>query len=390
MIPQMIPFLKTSSIMATLPSTRFVFDRKHTATKETKGLVQLEILYKGKRKFVGTGIKLYIDQWRDKSHVVNTTEREQLNTRLDVIKSTVDNYINNVYANGKVFDFDTFSKWLAHSQKQEQPFIEWLEDRIVRRTDTTASTKRTQLKLVKVLTDWGGITTFSDLNSSGINLFDDYLQAKGIKQTTVWSYHKTLKTYINDAMRHDLITDNPYRTFKSNKGKSEWGRFLSLEEVAKIENATLPSGSLQRVRDLFLFQCYTGISYADLFTTNYKQYNVVDGIRLLNALRHKTHAPFTTILSDKAMAILQRYNYTFCPITNSQYNLRLKLVATACGINKPIASHWGRRTCGMVMLNEGIPIEVVAKVLGHANINTTQECYAKVLDYTIAQAFKKK
>ena len=52
----------------------------------------------------------------------------------------------------------------------------------------------------------------------------------------------------------------------------------------------------------------------------------------------------------------------------------------ACDIDKPLATHWARRTCGMLMLNKGYSIEVVAKVLGHSDIKTTQHCYAKILD----------
>ena len=61
----------------------------------------------------------------------------------------------------------------------------------------------------------------------------------------------------------------------------------------------------------------------------------------------------------------------------------------ACDIDKPLATHWARRTCGMLMLNKGYSIEVVAKVLGHSDIKTTQHCYAKILDRTVIDSFKK-
>lgn len=61
----------------------------------------------------------------------------------------------------------------------------------------------------------------------------------------------------------------------------------------------------------------------------------------------------------------------------------------ACNIDKPLATHWARRTCGMLMLNKGYSIEVVAKVLGHSDIKTTQQCYAKILDRTVIDSFKK-
>ena len=69
--------------------------------------------------------------------------------------------------------------------------------------------------------------------------------------------------------------------------------------------------------------------------------------------------------------------------------MRLKLVAQAAGIERPIASHWGRRTCGMYLLNNGFSMEVVAKVLGHSSIRTTEAIYAKILDRSVEDAFNK-
>lgn len=375
---------------ATLPSTRFVFDRKHTATKERKALVQLEILYKGRRKFISTGVKLYRDQWSDKSLVINTCERDQFNSRLQDIKEKIDTYINNVYDAGREFDFDTFGTWLNTStQKQEETFIDFVERRVLERTDIVDSSRKTQMKLVSLLRRWGGVVRFEDLTKKNILLFDDYLHSQGVRQATVWSYHKTMKTYIHEAMRREIISQDPYLSFKTARGKSEWGRFLTADEVAAIEDAALPTASLQHVRDLFLLQCYTGLAYADIMQVDFRSFRIVDGIRLLTAPRKKTHATYTTVISDKALNIITRYDYRLPHMSNQQYNLRLKIIADAAGISKPIASHWGRRTCGMLLLNDGIPIEIVAKVLGHTSIKTTQEAYARILDYTVAQAFKK-
>lgn len=76
-------------------------------------------------------------------------------------------------------------------------------------------------------------------------------------------------------------------------------------------------------------------------------------------------------------------------MTNQQYNMRLKIVAESAGIDKKISSHWLRRSTGMFLLNNGFSIEVVAKVLGHKNIQTTQKAYAHILNKTVEQAFDK-
>ena len=75
-------------------------------------------------------------------------------------------------------------------------------------------------------------------------------------------------------------------------------------------------------------------------------------------------------------------------MANQQYNTRLKLVADAAGIDKPISSHWARRSSAMCMINEGVPMDVISKIMGHTNIAQTAE-YAHVIDKTIVREIKK-
>ena len=65
--------------------------------------------------------------------------------------------------------------------------------------------------------------------------------------------------------------------------------------------------------------------------------------------------------------------------------MRLKVLADAAGVDKPISSHWARHTCGMLLLNKGVSMEVVAKILGHSSIKTTERVYAKVLRKTVVR-----
>lgn len=372
------------------PTTRLVFDRKKTASKEKTALVQIEIMYARKRKYLTTGVRVYKDQWTDRAHVVNRSDMIVLNRRIDETKARIDTYINEIIKKGQTFDFDTFTRWLEADDTRKISFIDWVEGRIATRPDIAESTRRTQRKLVGVLHDFGLIVSFDELTSANVSKFGDWLQAKGIKQTTQWSYHKTLKTYIREAMRNELITKDPYANIKIDRGRSEWGRFLTPEEVERLEVAEMPTESIAHVRDLFLIQCYTGLAYADLMNANFRHAENVDGVRILREERKKTGVTYTTVITDKAMAILEHYDYNLPKISNVQYNLRLKIAAQAAGIDKPVASHYGRRTCGMLLLNEGFPIEIVAKVLGHSNIKTTQEAYARILDKTVAAEFAKR
>ena len=98
---------------------------------------------------------------------------------------------------------------------------------------------------------------------------------------------------------------------------------------------------------------------------------------------------FTFVLTPKAKAILERYNYVMPKTTNQQYNTRLKIIADAAGIDKSISTHDGRRSCGYILLNAGVPWSVVTRVLGHSSVRQTEKAYARLLDDTIAEEIKK-
>lgn len=372
------------------PTTRIVFDRKHVSSNTKEGLVQLEVLFKGVRRYFSTGVKVTKNRWSRSGKVTGCMDMIVMNRRIDEMKRMVDKYIVGLMENEEPFDFDRFKAWMVASDEQGIGFVDWVEKRIAERNDIRKSTKRNHMKLVALLRKIGNIRTFADVTKKNVLKMDTYLHSTGIRQTTIASYHKFMKTYVHDAMSSGLIEKDPYIGVKIDIGKSVWGRFLTVDEVEAIEKAEMPTESMERVKDLFLFQCYTGLAYADLMRFDMSKAVKGEKYYLVTDDRKKTGEGYTVVLMEKAMDILKKYDYKLPKMTCEQYNMRLKIMADACGIEKPIASHFGRRTCGMLLLNYGFPIEIVSKVLGHSNIKTTQQAYAKILDRTVENEFIKK
>lgn len=372
------------------PTTRIVFDRKHVSSNTKEGLVQLEVLFKGVRRYFSTGVKVTKNRWSRSGKVTGYMDMIVMNRRIDEMKRMVDKYIVGLMENEEPFDFDRFKAWMVASDEQGIGFVDWVEKRIAERNDIRKSTKRNHMKLVALLRKIGNIRTFADVTKKNVLKMDTYLHSTGIRQTTIASYHKFMKTYVHDAMSSGLIEKDPYIGVKIDIGKSVWGRFLTVDEVDAIEKTEMPTESLKRVKDLFLFQCYTGLAYADLMRFDMSKAVKGEKYYLVTDDRKKTGEGYTVVLMEKAMDILKKYDYKLPKMTCEQYNMRLKIMADACGIEKPIASHFGRRTCGMLLLNYGFPIEIVSKVLGHSNIKTTQQAYAKILDRTVENEFIKK
>lgn len=206
---------------------------------------------------------------------------------------------------------------------------------------------------------------------------------KEYKQQTVNSYLSRLRSVYIWASNNGKCTTNPFAQFKLVKPKSDI-TYLTLNELKILEDKELHTDRLENVRDLFLFQCNTALSYSDMAQLTEADIQYDNQNRpYIQKQRQKTSVTYTIPLLPKALAILAKYNYQLPCLSNQKYNAYLKEIADICGIQKNLHTHLGRHTFATVALNSGIPIEIVSKVLGHSSIKMTQAHYAKLLDSTI-------
>lgn len=134
----------------------------------------------------------------------------------------------------------------------------------------------------------------------------------------------------------------------------------------------------ERVRDLFIFQCFTGLSYIDLMAFSPEWIREIDGYKVFSDNRSKTDVGFLSILLPEAEEVLKRYDGKLPKLSNQKYNDYLKLIETATGIRKHLTTHVARHTFATYLLNKDIPIETVSKAVGHTSIKQTQH-YARML-----------
>jgi len=384
------------------PSTRFVFDRKKTATKRKDAIVQVEILLSGKKKYVSTGVKVYKDQWNDKSHVINRDDMLSLNARIDSTKNLIDTYINDLISRNEPFDWDSFDRFINHNGSKKETFIDYINSRIEERTDISAGTKKCHRKILSSLDEYGRLTGFDQLTKANISDYYEWLLGRDVKiigkdgrettkkmaVSTVASYMKILRTYIHDAIMREKIDRDPSVGIKVKRGDYEQTRWLTEDEVHRIENATMPNGSLVRVRDLFIFSCYCGLAYSDLMDFNAEKLEKDGDYTYLYGHRVKTGEEYIVLILPKAQEILEKYNYNLPKYSNQQYNKRLKEVAEVAHVDKALSSHYGRITAGFMALNSGVRIEVVSKMLGHATISETQRTYSRILKKTVVSEMR--
>jgi site-specific recombinase XerD len=196
-----------------------------------------------------------------------------------------------------------------------------------------------------------------------------------------------LKQIISIALKNRYITNDPFDDYKLGY-KPVNKEFLIEPEIKKLMNKKFSAKRLEEVRDVFLFQIFTGLAYID--AANLTKENIFEdglGQKWIRLTRQKSSVQANIPLLDVPLSILKKYkgleNGKLLPIhTNQKMNEYLKEIAALCGINKRLTTHCGRHSFSTLMLTKGISIESVSKMLGHTNITTTQ-IYAKVLNQKI-------
>lgn len=373
------------------PNLTFIYDRKKQATKSTPAPVELRIIWKRKARYISTGIRLLPKEWKNGT-VTNRLDMLEIQQTLDTMMKNVRRIINEMSDSGELNTAEIKSR-LVRMVANEQSFLEYIEERAkVRVYGKSKDTAQRYERFRKWLVDWGKIVFFSDVTDANIVKMDEVLNAKGMKNYSKWNnYHRFMNSFILDAIDDGYLRRNPYKWLHIAKDRTTGiGKYLSPEELEKVEKAVMPTKSLERVRDLFVFQTYTCMSYTDLASFKIERAEEKNGVMIYTSKRGKTSQEFTFVLLDKAMAVLNKYKKRLPLLSNVKYNEYLKIVVQAAGVDQPlITSHWARHTGATLLLNSGVDMEVVAKILGHASTKQTRQTYAKLLDETIIREMQK-
>ncbi|ALO48384.1 site-specific integrase [Hoylesella enoeca] len=238
------------------------------------------------------------------------------------------------------------------------------------------------------------------------DLFEEYrffLKKRGLKGTTINNYLCWLSRLMFRAVSQRIIRCNPFEHAKYEKEEKKI-RFLQKSDVAKLMVMTMNDREAEQARLMFVFSCFTGLAIADMEHLQYKHIQTAaDGRKYIRKERQKTKVEFVVPLHPIAEAIIrhcleeQKGNEEQQTVkekgkkhifprecSRSVIDGRQSFVGKACGIKERLSFHMARHTFGTMSLSAGIPIESIAKMMGHASLSSTQ-IYAHVTDKKISE-----
>jgi site-specific recombinase XerD len=240
--------------------------------------------------------------------------------------------------------------------------------------------------------------TINEIDISIIKKFEHFLLTeRNCNHNSATKRLQQLKKVLRFARISGFTSVDPFDSYPL-KVKPTHRTIITKEELSKIESFEPQTESLRQLKDIFLFQCYTGLSHVDLQKLHSSNIQKgVDNTDWIYMNRTKTNTPIKIPLLPLPQSILLKYQHysvknqgRLLPVpTNQVMNRSLKILAKILGINKQLTTHMARHCFATtVTLSNGVPIEIVSKLLAHTNIRTTQ-IYAKVLDGNILEAMDK-
>ena len=371
--------------------------------------VYARVTVNGKRVNISLKRKVILSEWDSaKSKLKGSNQEAKLFNRfLEQVRSQIYLAYEQLLSENKLITAQAIKARYLGEDEQHRSLLELFEYHNTTMSknlhkDTMRHYKTTQNYLKSFLSK--KIKTdniyLSNLDYSFIVDFEYYLKAheptdhqRKISNNTAMKHLQRLRKMVTMAYHLEWIDRDPFVRFKSSFEKRE-REFLSESELLKLENFHSPVNRLNIVKDLFVFSCYTGISYIDL--NKLTRDNIVKGIdgnEWLITKRQKTKTNVKIPLLDKAIELIFKYenhprviaNNGILPrLSNQRINAYLKEIADLCKIKKHLTFHIARHTFATtVTLSNGVPIETVSKLLGHTKIATTQ-IYARVIERKVS------
>jgi site-specific recombinase XerD len=374
--------------------------RQDRENKKGESPIVFRIIFRKDRRDIYTGLYCSPKDWNSDTGMLDTKNKRSapFNKNLDSIKYKAIQVFDELKYSGLPFTMDDLVNKIKGNEEKPTLLAEFLEIRkselkmrvLIDITPTTYEKYERVLRFVLEFVQFDyKLKSFPlvQVDAQFLERFFQYLRlVRKIENNTSVKYLGAFRTVLAPAIQDATIRKNPFPELKFKTKKVHKG-YLTNEEIDQILKADLKSTHLDKIRDQFLFCCYTGLAYIDLKQlgkSNIRKEQ--NGNYFIEKPRQKTDQMSIIPLIKPAVAILNKYSasedfrdFNWYVLTNQKMNEQLKVLGKISGIGKSLHVHLARHTFATtITLSNGVPIESVSSMLGHATIRQTQH-YAKVV-----------
>lgn len=364
-----------------------VFDRRKNSEKRGYGFLEVQVyLGRATRKYIMIG-KYSSDEWQavaaspETKALVNKCKK--IIAAMDVLdeERTYENFMLHFTGEDKKPKMEEKEQESNEQDNSKKNFIDYMET-VLASEQLRHGTYKHKKCLIAAVRAFGKLNTYGDLTSRNIIAFDKWLHDGTRSDVTCYDYHKRLHKWVRQLFQMGEIKKDPYDSVTIKRGKCKEREPLTETEL-KLMRSYKFEGKLARVRDLFIFAAYTGLSFCDTQNFDFESMTKKEGdLYYIDGSRIKTETKFFTPILSPAMKVLEKYEYQLPKISNQKANDYLHVIQMELHIRQKLTFHVARHSFATMALAHDIPIENVARMLGHQDIKTTQ-IYAKILRSTI-------
>lgn len=370
-----------------------------------KSVILCRMTYNRKRKQFSTGLFINPDYWNSKKQKVEPSEDiTYVNQQLSLVKNNLYQAFLFLQVSGNSFTVeDIYNRYKGKSTTNDKQVLEAYREFLNRiekliGIDIQLVTYKKYQESYTHLQDFirhkfkSNDIHLKALRSSFLDQYEYYLKTeKNLAQSTLNKAIQRFRTVIKYAVSEDYLSKDPFILFKYKTIRKEVV-FLTVDELKKMEDSHFDIARLEKVKDLFVFCCYTGLAYKEM--ASIKKEDIVkefDDNLWLNISRSKTKKGYKIPLLPKALDIIEKYKdedeaLVFKNMSNQRFNGYLKEIADVVGIKKKLTHHMARKTfASTVLLYNDVPMEIVSELLGHSSIKTTEASYGKIVQKSVSK-----
>lgn len=343
---------------------RYVFNRKGKLNSMGLGQIHIEATQNGRKAYFATNV--FVEEKQFDGIIVNHPHAAELNGMLMEMVMQLESYEVALWRQGRCATLeDLRNSW--HNKVDQNDFVEYATT-MIQKSSRKEHTKLNLMQTVKKVERFKRLN-IEEVDYRFLRCYEEWLREQGFHPNTIYKEMCNVKTVISEALREGLIQIDPFIRYRLPRTVGREHITLTEEELKLIASAR----RYPYTRDAFLFCCCTGLRFSDYTNLDESKFRILNGKRWL---------VFTTVKTGVEVRIpIHLFGDLPHPTitSNSVVNRQLQEICKEVGIAKKVSFHTARHTFATLLINKGVPITSVQRMLGHTSVRMTER-YAELSD----------